>query len=221
MDCSNCGETNRTGAKFCDECGTPLQRACESCGHELRPTAKFCDECGTPADGSPPSTPQVPPVDEAVRKTVTVLFADLVGSTAFDRTASALAAGDTSGHVVSPDRFLQALEEHGHLAVALLRDLSRQVRGANERIAARNTADTSTRLARKLLDLTHTYGEHDPTSTTVELRVAQDDLAAWIGSTRETVARSLKTWRDNGVVSTGRGRIRVHDAEALEAASIG
>ena len=46
MTCPSCAHENRPGAKFCEECGTPLKRACASCGGELRPTAKFCDECG-------------------------------------------------------------------------------------------------------------------------------------------------------------------------------
>ncbi|MDW3219476.1 MAG: adenylate/guanylate cyclase domain-containing protein [Acidimicrobiales bacterium] len=81
MNCTSCGEENRPNAKFCGECGTPITRACATCGHNLHPTAKFCDECGSAttaaAEGPPPSE------DRAVRRTVTIVFADLVGSTAF------------------------------------------------------------------------------------------------------------------------------------------
>jgi class 3 adenylate cyclase len=47
--------------------------ACGSCGTALRDNAKFCDECGVPTAGS---------VDTAKYKQVTVLFADVVRSTA-------------------------------------------------------------------------------------------------------------------------------------------
>ena len=137
-----------------------------------------------------------------------------------ERTATAIAAGDVTGWSITPDRFLEALEQHGPLAVALLRSLSRQVRRGNERISARVSADTSTRLAQKLVELTHAYGEHQA-GPDVELRVSQDDLAAWIGSTRESVARALKGFRDAGNVSTGRGRIRVHDIDALAQLALG
>jgi hypothetical protein len=46
MRCSNCGHDNRTGAKFCEECGTHLVKVCPSCAAELSPTAKFCSQCG-------------------------------------------------------------------------------------------------------------------------------------------------------------------------------
>jgi len=35
------------GAKFCPECGKPLQQVCSKCGAKV--TGKFCPECGTPA----------------------------------------------------------------------------------------------------------------------------------------------------------------------------
>src|SRR6188472_3576106 len=47
--------------------------ACGSCGTDLRANAKFCDECGAPTSVS---------ADAATYKQVTVLFADVVRSTA-------------------------------------------------------------------------------------------------------------------------------------------
>ena len=48
MECVECGEANRDGARFCSGCGAALARRCCQLQAELRPTAKFCDECGTP-----------------------------------------------------------------------------------------------------------------------------------------------------------------------------
>src|SRR5262245_20400360 len=49
-------------------------RICPSCGHENSETAKFCEECGAALEATQPSREQ--------RKTVTVLFCDVTGSTA-------------------------------------------------------------------------------------------------------------------------------------------
>src|ERR1044071_8212699 len=52
-------------------------RFCGACGHELGPDARFCEACGKPvATGSA----------REQRKTVTVLFCDLTGSTALGET---------------------------------------------------------------------------------------------------------------------------------------
>jgi pimeloyl-ACP methyl ester carboxylesterase len=49
MLCPRCRHDNRPGARFCEECATPLARRCASCGAELSGTAKFCPECAHPA----------------------------------------------------------------------------------------------------------------------------------------------------------------------------
>ena len=36
MNCPECGQDNREGAKFCDGCGAQLAVRCGSCGTELR-----------------------------------------------------------------------------------------------------------------------------------------------------------------------------------------
>jgi class 3 adenylate cyclase/tetratricopeptide (TPR) repeat protein len=101
MECSSCGHRNEGGASFCVNCGSFLTHAslCESCGALTRPGQKFCGLCGEPlgeptasrgvaaaagpADAPPRFAPEMrPPVPvEAERKLVTVLFADLKGST--------------------------------------------------------------------------------------------------------------------------------------------
>src|SRR5262245_42976155 len=80
MACTSCGFDNRDGARFCVECGSPLPFRCPNCQAEVQPGQKFCGECGSALTDSPASAPAAP---SAVRKTVTVLFADLGGSTGF------------------------------------------------------------------------------------------------------------------------------------------
>src|SRR6202035_4660689 len=104
MHCPSCGSEHSKSAKFCDTCGAPLPLQCPSCGSSNRPGARFCNECGAalsqaPADANVPraSQPKSPAVStptiamsasaeaeeipEGERKLVTVLFADIKGST--------------------------------------------------------------------------------------------------------------------------------------------
>ena len=46
VECGECHNQVRAGAKFCDSCGSPMARHCAECNAELSPTAKFCSECG-------------------------------------------------------------------------------------------------------------------------------------------------------------------------------
>jgi len=54
MKCPRCQHENRSGAKFCEQCATPLARTCPNCGSQLSATAKFCSECAHPVAGAAP-----------------------------------------------------------------------------------------------------------------------------------------------------------------------
>ena len=98
MRCGACGHGNRETAAFCESCGSRLAPRCSRCAAELRPGARFCDACGqaqaTAASPTATPTPQshtprhlaakILAGRDALageRKQVTVLFADVVGST--------------------------------------------------------------------------------------------------------------------------------------------
>jgi class 3 adenylate cyclase len=83
-NCTACGAAALTAARFCGECGTPLARICPSCG-ALAPQASqnFCMDCGSRLD-PPELAGQVPAkrVAGAERRLMTVLFCDIIGSSA-------------------------------------------------------------------------------------------------------------------------------------------
>jgi class 3 adenylate cyclase len=85
MRCPSCMAEN-AARRFCAECGAPLPSPCPVCGFENEPTAKFCGGCGKPvgeaAAPAPPAQSSPPRTDSAERRQLTVMFCDLVGSTA-------------------------------------------------------------------------------------------------------------------------------------------
>ena len=117
MTCDACGHANREGARFCESCGSPMGApACAGCGTELRAGAKFCDHCGMPVAGTPtpPSTLQAPaPGRGDERKRITVLFADLAGSTAMQEALDPEMVRRLMGRWSSAMR--TAIERHGGL----------------------------------------------------------------------------------------------------------
>src|SRR5215510_15361378 len=90
--CPSCKADIPGGSKFCLECGAALLGRCPSCGNTNPASAKFCLECGhklpatgVEAAGGPAmytAAPQPSLVGSAERRQLTVLFCDLVGSTA-------------------------------------------------------------------------------------------------------------------------------------------
>jgi class 3 adenylate cyclase/tetratricopeptide (TPR) repeat protein len=85
MQCAKCGSNNPSGQKFCGDCGARLGNSCPKCGADNPASKKFCGDCGAPLDSAavPPRAedqPRAGPTGE--RRHLTVLFCDLVGSTA-------------------------------------------------------------------------------------------------------------------------------------------
>jgi class 3 adenylate cyclase/tetratricopeptide (TPR) repeat protein len=76
MSCPSCGRASRAGARFCAGCGSSLPPRCAACGAEAEVCAQFCDACGARLDAARP------PEEAIARKVVTIVFADLIGSTA-------------------------------------------------------------------------------------------------------------------------------------------
>lgn len=108
MRCPSCESENPEGVKFCHECGGALKNRCPQCSFENSLRAEFCGECGAglSAEGKPTPAkhrkrqgaqpPRQSPrsvarpttvrphaaAPEAERRQLTVMFCDLVGSTA-------------------------------------------------------------------------------------------------------------------------------------------
>src|SRR5262249_49225033 len=85
MICPRCGANAASGKKFCGDCGSPLPWQCRACGSENPSDKRFCGDCGAAQAAGPAGLPERPPVAAAPtpeRRQLTVMFTDLVGSTA-------------------------------------------------------------------------------------------------------------------------------------------
>lgn len=78
MKCDNCSTDNPIGSRFCNDCGLALNKPCIACTEINRGSARFCGQCGA-AFASLSGIGRR--AAEGELKQVTVLFADLRGST--------------------------------------------------------------------------------------------------------------------------------------------
>lgn len=87
MHCDKCGFDNPAGMRFCGQCATPLNQPCPSCGFVNPFDFEYCGQCATRLRDTPKSTaaahtdPQRNQ-QQAERRQLTVLFCDMVGSSA-------------------------------------------------------------------------------------------------------------------------------------------
>jgi predicted ATPase/class 3 adenylate cyclase len=79
VTCPRCGAATAPDAAFCPRCGAPLATPCPQCGAPAAAGQNFCQRCGHPLGAAPAAELGTP---EAERRQLTVMFCDLVGSTA-------------------------------------------------------------------------------------------------------------------------------------------
>jgi CRP/FNR family transcriptional regulator, cyclic AMP receptor protein len=145
---------------------------------------------------------------------------DVVGEMAMldgsSRSASVVAAGPTTGSLVTFSDFEAFLVSHPKLLMGITIELARKLKAANALAESRAPDDGAARLARCLLDLAERWGGPAPDGG-VELREVfpQGTLGRMAGLSRETVNRRLRDWQKKGLIATVERRLTLHSPEVL------
>ncbi len=132
------------------------------------------------------------------------------------RSATATAIRDTTIISVPSNRFLQLLNDRGSIAVGVLGVIAEKLRQASDRRVAADTTSSLSRLCDRLVELS---GAIEPNADgTIDFRspLTQQELAEWIGVSRDAIVLALRDLRDLGLIETGRRTIRVLDLEGLK-----
>jgi CRP/FNR family transcriptional regulator, cyclic AMP receptor protein len=137
------------------------------------------------------------------------------------RSATVETLEEVEAVAILADDLKRLLNDHPEISVKLLGALAKKLRAANERIAGQSFQKVSSRVAGVLARLIEagsgTSVIHSPINDEVEIVVhsTQADLAQLAGSSREATSRFLATLQRAGVVTCRRGRVIVHDSQAL------
>jgi len=107
------------------------------------------------------------------------------------------------------------LRRHPDIAVKLVISLGRRLRDANERLARQSFQTVQSRVAVVLDGLVKQAQSEGASSSDVLVTITQADIAQLAGSSRESASRFLAVLERAGVITQGRGRITVHDPDAL------
>src|SRR5580700_9023116 len=124
--------------------------------------------------------------------------------------------------VLGPD-MRRLMVEHPGISARLVIALGRRLRETNERLSRQSFQTVQSRVAVVLSELVAQElaeakeGEQEEPSGDVLVTATQADLAQLAGSSRESASRFLAVLERAGVISQGRGRLVVHDPDALQA----
>jgi CRP-like cAMP-binding protein len=121
----------------------------------------------------------------------------------------------TAVAVLGPD-MRRLMSEHPGIATRLVIALGRRLRESNERLSRQSFQTVQSRVAVVLRDLIQQEIAAGAGPSEVLLTATQADLAQLAGSSRESASRFLAVLERAGVISQGRGRLTVHDPQALD-----
>ena len=131
------------------------------------------------------------------------------------RSATVEAVETTEAVAILGGDMRRLLRQHAEIAIKLLTALGRRLRETNERLARQSFQTVQSRVASVLLQFVAAAQAEGGVHRDVLITSTQADLAQLAGSSRESASRFLAVLERAGVITQGRGKLTVHDPEAL------
>ncbi|MFB6889315.1 Crp/Fnr family transcriptional regulator [Kitasatospora sp. NPDC056327] len=127
------------------------------------------------------------------------------------RSATVQALGPVEALVIPGDGFRRFLAESPRVGSQVMTQLASRLRDSDRERSALASLTVVQRLARRLVELSGTDATSRPgrDGAAAVVQLAQDDLAATVGATREAVAKALRLLREQGLVRTGNRRVEI------------
>jgi len=130
------------------------------------------------------------------------------------RTATASATATAELIMIMREPFLGLLQREPTLSVHLLRLLCQRIRWTSGMAEDSALLAVPARLARRLLSLGKLHGHQ--TAQGLHLAISQEEVARFLGISRQVVNQYLQTWKANGWVELGRAKLIILDPQSMQ-----
>jgi CRP/FNR family cyclic AMP-dependent transcriptional regulator len=134
------------------------------------------------------------------------------------RTATASATSPSELIIIARDHFLYLLEREPELVSHVVQLLCERIRWTSGLAEESALLSVPERLVRRLLSLGKLHGRKTPNG--VELSISQEDVARFLGLSRQAVNQYLQDWKIQGWLTLGRGKIVIVDERELRNAVV-
>ncbi len=127
------------------------------------------------------------------------------------RTATVMSVDASELLIIDRAPFLKFLENHPHVAIKLLGEFCNMLRLTDEQLENMVFFNLPTRLVKMLSILAMRYGTATPEGIAIDLKISQVDLAALVGTSRESINKHLRNWEDERLLTILEdGRMEIH-----------
>jgi len=131
------------------------------------------------------------------------------------RSATVTALEPVSALLVPVADFEAFLQAHGRVAYLLVRTVIGRLRDADRKRIEFGAHDTIGRVAARLVEMAERFGQPTTDGLKIALPFSQDELAGWIGASREAVSKALGVLRAAGTIRTSRMSVVVRNLPDL------
>lgn len=118
---------------------------------------------------------------------------------------------------LSKDEMKSIIMRNPEIGIKVLEAIGERLSKIESLVQNLATNDVDSRMAYLLMDLMEKYGESIENSISVKLQLSREDMANYIGVTRETISRKLKKFEDEKLIKiVGTKNIIILDEEGLK-----
>jgi CRP/FNR family transcriptional regulator/CRP/FNR family cyclic AMP-dependent transcriptional regulator len=132
------------------------------------------------------------------------------------RSTDAVALEKVECYTLQRSDFHNTILKNPKIAILILEALSKRLRNTNQMVEDLIFLDVYGRVAKKLLELADAHGVKVDDGVRIDVRLTQQELAAMVGASRESVNKVLGYFTDKNFISTDKHRITIHNTNDLK-----
>lgn len=133
----------------------------------------------------------------------------------FDFNAEALE--DVSLCILTKDSFDSILKRNSEISLKILENLHDRLVSLENLVQTLSTKDIEARIAGLLVSFSKSFGKLQGDEIVIEMPLSREEMANFIGVTRETISRKLTSMQDEGVIElVGNKKIVIKDFDKIQ-----
>lgn len=128
---------------------------------------------------------------------------------------TAAAAKETAICMLTRAKMQAIMEKNPGIALKLLSEVTKRLAHTENLVQNLATKDPETRIANLILEFCEDYGIKNGTEVLIQLPLTREEMANYIGVTRETISRKLRVLENEGILTVKGKKITVKDYAEL------
>ena len=141
------------------------------------------------------------------------IFGEMSILDGMNRSATVTAIEETELFILQRKEFIDLLNKHPEISIALLSELTKRLRNADRKIKALSLKDAEGKVATVIMQIADESGRIKQGIVEIEKLPLQQDLANMAGTSRETISRTIHSFAKKGLVELEGSKLRILDYE--------